>query len=483
MIQRKRGRESAFMIFGKKKNSRRNRITRGTLIAFICICVALAGMFSIPGISGSRSGDGATAEAATKKEIRGVYLSFYEFETLGMKDVSKSRFIKKYDRFLKKAKKYGINTVYFHARAFNDAMYRSKYYRASKWITSKASKYRYAKDAFKSYDPLKVAINRTHKKGMKLYAWLNPYRRSYDYFNDPAKSYSTKQIKKAVKEVLRYKVDGIVFDDYFYSARKGYKYRNSKGKMVKHKVSISAKKKRYYVNRMLKEVYAYSHKIKKNVPFGISPAGNLDYCKSIGADVEKWMSKKGYVDYVMPQIYWTDQWSYSGNVNMFSQRLKLFRSINKRKVDMPIALALYRTGFYQSDDRGWNWSSYNLKKQVKKIRKAGLKGFVLFSGSDLFSSTSKKELYHLKGYIKPVKAKSIRFTKKYVAVKKGKKKQLYVKFTPTYTNPKKVKYKSSNRNIARVSKKGVVRGLKRGKVKITVTTNNGRKATCTVRVK
>ena len=58
-----------------------------------------------------------------------------------------------------------------------------------------------------------------------------------------------------------------------------------------------------------------------------------------------------------------------------------------------------------------------------------------------------------------------------------------MKFTPTYTNPKKVKYRSSNRSIARVSKKGVVRGLKRGKVKITVTTNNGRKATCTVRVK
>ena len=364
-----KGKGISIVMSGERKNRRKNRMARGVLIAFICLCVATMGMFSLPGISGHGSGEGQTAEAATKKEVRGIFLSFYEFETLGLKDVSKKTFIKKYDRFLKKAKKYGINTVYFHARAFNDAMYRSEYYRASKWITSKSSKYRYAKDAFSKYDPMKVAIARTHKKNMKFYAWLNPYRRTYEYFNDPAKSYSTKQIKKAVKEVLGYKIDGIIFDDYFYSATKGYKYRNSRGEMVKHKVSISAKKKRYYVNKMLKSVYAYSHSIKKNVPIGISPVGNYDYCMRIGADVETWMSEEGYVDYVMPQIYWTDQWGSKGNVKMFSQRLKQFRSLNKINVDMPVALALYRTGYRQSDDRGWGWSSYNLKKQVNSKKR------------------------------------------------------------------------------------------------------------------
>ena len=411
-----------------------------------------------------------------------MFLSFYEFEKLGMKDAGEKRFIKKYDRFLKKAKKYGINTVYFHARAFNDAMYRSEFFRASKWITSKASRYRYAKDAFKKYDPMEVAIERTHKKGMKFYAWLNPYRRTYRYFNDPAKDYSTNQIKKAVKEVLGYDVDGIIFDDYFYSATRGYKYRNSKGKLVKHKVNISAEKKRQNVNNMLKEVYAYSHELK-DVPIGVSPVGNYDYCMKIGADIETWMSEEGYVDYVMPQIYWSDQWGSRGKVKMFSQRLKLFRSLNKRNVDMPVALALYRTGYRQRDDRGWGRTSWNMVRQVKKIRKAGLEGFVLFSGSDLFASKSGKELYHLKGYIRPVKAKSVKFTRKRIAVKKGKKKKLHLRFTPSYTNPKRVTYKSSNRKVARVSKKGVVRGIKRGKAVITVTTNNGKKARCTVRVK
>lgn len=470
------------MIMGKRRKGN-GKVTKRVIIAFICVCLACAGLFSVPGISGSKSGEGSTVEAASKSEVRGIYLSFYEFETLGMKDVSKKTFIKKYDRFLNKAKKYGINTVYFHARAFNDAMYRSRTFRASKWITSKYSKYRYAKNAFKNYDPMGVAIARTHKKNMKFYAWLNPYRRSYDYFNDPGKDYSTRQVKKAVKEVLNYKIDGIIFDDYFYSARKGYKYRNSKGKLVKHKVNISAARKRANVNRMLRAVYKYSHSIKKKVPIGVSPAGNYDYCMAIGADVKTWMSKKGYMDYIMPQIYWTDQWGSDGSVKMFTQRLRLFKSLNKIDLDMPVCLALYRTGYYQADDRGWNWSSWNLVKQVKKIRKAGLKGFVLFSGSDMFTSTSKKELYHLKGYIRPVKAKSIRFTKKTVTVKKGKKKKLYVKFTPSNTNPKKVKYRSSNTRIVAIPEKGVIKGVRRGKAKVTVTTNNGKKATCIVRVK
>ncbi|MCR5475106.1 MAG: Ig-like domain-containing protein [Lachnospiraceae bacterium] len=56
--------------------------------------------------------------------------------------------------------------------------------------------------------------------------------------------------------------------------------------------------------------------------------------------------------------------------------------------------------------------------------------------------------------------------------------------SPKNATDKTVTWKSSNKKIATVSKKGRVKGLKKGKVKITVTTRDQKKkATCTVTVK
>lgn len=74
----------------------------------------------------------------------------------------------------------------------------------------------------------------------------------------------------------------------------------------------------------------------------------------------------------------------------------------------------------------------------------------------------------------------IRFDKKKYTVKKGKSVRLGV--TIKNQNGAKVTYKSANKKIARVSKKGVVKGLKKGKTKITVTCNKKKKSV-TVQVK
>ena len=119
-----------------------------------------------------------------------------------------------------------------------------------------------------------------------------------------------------------------------------------------------------------------------------------------GADVKTWLSKSGYIDYLAPQIYWTDNWGYSGTTKMYTTRLNLFNSLNKRKIPIYVGLALYRTGKSFRDDRGWSKRSTNLRGQVKKLRKAGNKGFILYAGSDLYRSGAKKELSNLKKYLK-----------------------------------------------------------------------------------
>ena len=80
------------------------------------------------------------------------------------------------------------------------------------------------------------------------------------------------------------------------------------------------------------------------------------------------------------------------------------------------------------------------------------------------------------------KPKYIKFTEKTVKLGKGEKYKL------TYTLPKNskaksLKFTSSNKKIATVSKTGKVTAKKKGTVKIKVRTNNGKKAKCKVIVK
>jgi len=280
---------------------------------------------------------------------------------------------------------------------------------------------------------------------------------------------------------LEYDVDGIHFDDYFYHAKKYYK-DPSTGKKIKASEKPSAAKRRGYCNAMVKAAYETTHK-KNGVLFGISPAGNVENCLSGGADVKTWLTADGYIDYIAPQIYWTDNWGGNGKTKMYSNRLAQWKSINMNKTPMYIGLALYRTGKYASDDKGWSMRDTNIRTQVKKLRAAGMDGYILFSAMDLYDSHAKMERYKLKGLVKPVKASSIKFSKKTVTIKIGKKPTYKVKFTPADTNPKTVTYKSSNPKIATVNSNGKITPKKKGTVKITAKTPNGKTAKMKVKVK
>lgn len=73
-----------------------------------------------------------------------------------------------------------------------------------------------------------------------------------------------------------------------------------------------------------------------------------------------------------------------------------------------------------------------------------------------------------------VKAKKITMTKKSATVKVGKKVRLKVKVKPKKAKVK-LTYKTSNKKVAKVSKKGVVTGVKAGKATITVRAKVGKK--------
>lgn len=157
----------------------------------------------------------------------------------------------------------------------------------------------------------------------------------------------------------------------------------------------SASKKRSNVNKMVKSVYSTVKDLDSGVSFGISPAGNIDNCRAAGADVDKWLSESGYIDYIVPQIYWTNQWGGGGKTTMFTNRLKAWKNLNKNGTAMYIGLASYRTGIKYSDDPGWKKKSTNLADQLNLLRAYGCGGYALFSAKDLYRSAAKTELSNL----------------------------------------------------------------------------------------
>ena len=83
---------------------------------------------------------------------------------------------------------------------------------------------------------------------------------------------------------------------------------------------------------------------------------------------------------------------------------------------------------------------------------------------------------------KTVKAKKVVVNKKSIVLKKGKKAKIKVKLVPAKATEK-VTFKTSNKKVAKVTKSGVVKAVKKGKCKITVKTASGKKAVVKVTVK
>ncbi|MDR2487768.1 MAG: N-acetylmuramoyl-L-alanine amidase, partial [Clostridiales Family XIII bacterium] len=323
-------------------------------------------------------------------EERGVWVAYSEFGSLGLANKTKGVFTKNFRKVLDRAKAVGLNAVYFHVRSFDDAAWMSTSFKPNKYLSPNGESGGRAADVY-DFDPLQVAIDEAHARGMTLHAWMNPYRVTHDYYYDPAKTATTNRILRAVDELLAYDIDGLHKDDDFYSAKRGYFVP---GTSKKYKVKVSAASKRAYCNRMVKAVYARVHGTDGK-SFGISPAGNYDNSMSIGADIRAWLSQAGYVDYLAPQIYWTDNWGSDGKTKMFTDRVKRFQSANTLGVPLYIGLAAYRTGYKQSDDKGWGMRNTNLRNQVSKLRSMGCDGFLLFCAKDLSDSNSRKEIAYL----------------------------------------------------------------------------------------
>ncbi len=279
-----------------------------------------------------------------------------------------------------------INTVFLQIRAAADAFYKSKTEPWSYWLTGEQGK-----SPDNDFDPLKFAIDECHKRNIELHAWLNLFRAvSHTKFFVPYKDHVTRKHKNwtykmnsslffnpgvpevrtyllgVVAEVVaNYDIDGVHLDDYFYHQESPknrindeYLYKKEKGKFAN-----KGDWRRNNVNLIIHQLSDTIKTIKPFVKFGISPAPVWRHIEkdSLGsmseraltsyddlyADSRKWV-KEGWIDYIMPQLYWSNRHSSVG----FEKMLKWW-SRNKFDRHLYIGLAYYKI----NNDKDLAWKN------------------------------------------------------------------------------------------------------------------------------
>jgi len=253
-------------------------------------------------------------------------------------------------KILERAQKLNLNAIVLQVRTSCDALYDSKLEPWSQYLTGKQGQ---APNPY--YDPLQFWIDESHKRGIELHAWFNPFRAKVgagradradnhiskthpnlvkDYgkhlWLDPGQDEAEDHSFKVFMDVVeRYDVDGIHIDDYFYPYPEKVNEKDEDDERMipfPDQDSYAAYQKsggklkledwrRDNINKMMKRIYEGTKQRKPWVQYGISPFGiarpgkpqyvkGFDQYEKLYADAELWL-KEGWCDYMVPQLYWS----------------------------------------------------------------------------------------------------------------------------------------------------------------------------------
>lgn len=350
-------------------------------------------------------------EIITINERKAVFISYIDLGTYikgKNKKVSKNNI----DKMIQNIKDSKFNTIYLQVRSHADSIYNSKIFPVSKNIILSDGS---------SYDVLKYFIEKGKKENISIYAWLNPYRIGEEidknskyyklvgedgikqinnmYYFNPASQNVEDLIVEGIKEILNnYKVDGIIFDDYFYPSsdidKEEYEKSNLKISREQYHLDI--------VSKMILAVNKAIKKIDKKLLFGVAPDGNIDnnYQKHY-ADVKKWASDSKYIDFLMPQVYY----GFNNSVRPYQQTIEEWNKIiTDKSIGLDVALSFYKVGvidnFAKEGRMEWIENRDIIKRQVQSARKLeNYQGFSIFRYDSLFNKLKYTDntIYELEG--------------------------------------------------------------------------------------
>ena len=313
----------------------------------------------------------------------------------------------------------GMNAIFLQVRPTADALYKSKYFPWSKYLTGSQGT-----PPANGFDPLEFWVTEAHKRGIELHAWINPYRITKRQTGDPAASLASlapsnparlhpgwvvkhtdsnlyfdpgiPEVRKlvidgALEIIESYDVDGIHFDDYFYPGTNFNDGATFK-KYGKAYDNINDWR-RANANTLVKDLHKAIKAKDRTVRFGISPFGiwankgttplgsdtkGLESYAAHYADTLKWV-KDGTLDYIAPQLYWNIGYAIAD----YSKLLTWWKNaVAGTNVDLYIGQAAYRTGNSSSSSPWYGISEIPRQLQLNAVTPQ-VKGSIFFSYKSL----------------------------------------------------------------------------------------------------
>ncbi len=359
-------------------------------------------------------------------EIRGVYISYLEYLTY-FKDNSLTVNKAYIQKILDNINSLNFNTIFLHVSPFSDSIYDSKIFPYSYTISGVEGKN-------PGMDYLEYFIKEAKKRNIKVHAWLNPYRISSSsditllskdnpaytllntnavkvseegiYYNPASPKVIDLILKQVYELISNYDLAGIHFDDYFYVNRT-IDLENYENYKSKYNEDISLEEYRFnMINTMIKSVYKLIKDYNKDLIFSIAPDGNINnnYIYHF-ADIKTWLKEDGYVDIIMPQVYYGFDNQYKPFIETLNEWNNLI--LNNTKI-IPV-LAFYKVGLIdEMAGTGKNeWVNQNniITRQVNISKTLNnYQGFTLFRydylfNNNLLNKNSLTELVNLKNNI------------------------------------------------------------------------------------
>lgn len=355
------------------------------------------------------------AQTPQQYEFRGVWVATVaNIDWPSKKGLSVDEQKAEFIRLADMEKKNGMNALIVQIRPAADAFYPSKYEPWSEFLTG-----RQGLAPSPEYDPLQFMIEETHKRGMEFHAWLNPYRAVFTmesssiaafhitvlhpdwfivyggkkYFN-PGLPQVRNYVTTVVKDIIsRYDIDAIHFDDYFYPYRiTGKEFGDEKSYRLSGTGLNKEDWRRSNCDSIIKQIHDTILSVKPYIKFGISPfgvwrnsskdtegsntkAGQTCY-DDLYANILLWL-KKGWIDYVVPQLYWP----MGHHLCDYNVLLKWWNEHSFGR-QLYIGMELYHDGYSSASPH--NANNNEIPNEIKALREyTTTQGAVFFSDIQL----------------------------------------------------------------------------------------------------
>lgn len=282
------------------------------------------------------------AQDSTHINIRGAWLTtLNNIDWPSKKGLDETQLRKELFDILDFYESVGINTIFFQVRPEGDAFYRSSFEPWSEHITGNKGQCPPG-----NIDPLQLLLDEAHNRYMEVHAWINPFRALFSPSREELEEYlevqrhpdwfvkygknlyfdpGVPEVRAYTLEIIKdivtnYDVDGIHFDDYFYPYPvANLPFLDSKAFELYGAGQQLADWRKANIDDFVFKVHQYLEANHPYIKFGISPFGvwennnvnplgsatkaSITSLSSNHADVISW-AKKGWVDYLLPQIYW-----------------------------------------------------------------------------------------------------------------------------------------------------------------------------------